>query len=146
MDALLCFVPIPVSIPAQGGTRLPGCYWLLWERQRCIGISKTRICPRTEFGSERRGILRSEDLPTMTHKQTTVQTFLYLDMGPGIARLLGPRVQLQGAPSVPHRVILRHAPYLLDAEHTLYVQSLRHLTIGRPRLGSWHTESLVELG
>jgi hypothetical protein len=82
----------------------------------------------------------------MTHKQTAVQTFLYLDMGPGIAGLLGPRVQLQGAPSVPHRVILRHAPYLLDAEHAIYVQSLRYFTIGRPWLGRRHTESLVEAG
>jgi hypothetical protein len=91
MEALLYIVPIPVSIPAQAGARLPGCYWLFRERNRCVGISKTRICPRTEFGGERRCILRGEDLPTIAHEQTTVQALLYFDMGPGIAGLLSPR-------------------------------------------------------
>jgi hypothetical protein len=119
---------------------------LLRERHRCVGISKTRLCPRTEFGGERRCILRGEDLPTIAHKQTTIQALLYFDMGPGVAGLLSPREQLQGAPAVPHRVILRHTPYLLDTEHAIYVQSLRYLTIGRPRLSRRHAESLVELG
>ena len=109
-------------------------------------VRKTRICPRTEFSGERRCFLGDEEPPTIAHEQTTVQTLLYLDMGQGVARLVGPREQLQGAPVVPHRVILSHAPHLLDAEHAIYVQSLRYLTIGGARLGRRHAESLVEAG
>jgi hypothetical protein len=118
---------------------------LLRERDRRIGVSKTLVCPRTEFSRERRCFLGSEEFTPIAHKQTSVQTLLYLDMGPGIAGLVGFREQLQGAPAVPHCVILRHASYLLDAEHAIYVQAFRYFTIGRPRLGRRHAESLVEV-
>jgi hypothetical protein len=110
-----------------------------------MGIRKTRVCPRTEFSSERRCFLRSEELSSIAHKQMAVQALLYLDMGPGVAGLVGPREQLQGAPAIPHRIIPRYAPYLLDAEHAIYVQSFWYFTICGSLLGRRHAESLVEV-
>jgi hypothetical protein len=98
MDALLCVVPIPVPIPAQGGARLPGCWTLIRDRGRHVGVRKTRVCPRTEFSGERRCFLGSEEISTIAYEETTIQTLLYLDMGPGVAGLVGPGVQLKVRP------------------------------------------------
>jgi len=87
--------------PSQAGARLPGVCTLLRNRGRCIGVRKTRVCPRTEFSRERRCFLGSEELSTIAHEQATVQTLLYLDMGPSVAGLLGFREQLQSKRSPP---------------------------------------------
>ena len=80
----------------------------------------------------------------MPHQQTTIQTFLHLYSGPGIAGALQTGKELQSPPVVLHRVVFGHSAQLLDAQHATQVQLRVHWPVGRLRLVRRHPEALVE--